>query len=479
MQKKTKLFNRLFITTAVAMAVGVAVALFVLSVTASEFFSKEKKSVMLDACSSVSQYCTGTTDTLAEKFESVYPIAVSAAGCDMFVTDPSGRVISCSCNEYTSDGSCTHSKARIKKSVLSRANSNDRFELGNFGGSFSEPYYISVSTIKNESGKSNISGYVFCVCAASSVRNYYYNLMKIYIVSTVITLILMFAAQYFSTLRIRRPLKQMSQAAIKMSKGDFSQRIPVTGNDELGELAVAFNRMTTSLAKAENTRSSFIANVSHELKTPMTTISGFVDGILDGTIPPEKQPYYLEIISNETKRLSRVVQSMLSLARLESGASKLNLHNFDISGLVCAVVVAREQSITEKDINILGLDGLTPIYVRADRDLIHQVVYNLVDNAVKFTENGGYIEFSVTNDEKNTCCVKIKNSGKGIPHDALPLVFDRFYKQDRSRSLSKNSTGLGLYLAKTIIELHNGKISVNSKENEFVEFKFYLPSAND
>lgn len=268
----------------------------------------------------------------------------------------------------------------------------------------------------------------------------------------------------------------MSQAAAALANGDFSRRIPVTSNDELGELATAFNQMTNSLSRLEGVRRSFIANVSHELKTPMTTISGFIDGIIDGTIPPEKQPYYLNIISQETKRLSRVVQSMLSLAQLESGKATLNLHRFDMSSLVCAVVVAREQSINEKNIEIRGLDDLQTTFVRADRDLIYQVVYNLVDNAVKFTNDGGYIEFCV-HTVKGGVQVKVKNSGQGISPEALPLVFERFYKEDRSRSQRKNSTGLGLYLAKTIINIHGGSISVNSLEQKYVEFEFTLPSS--
>ena len=266
----------------------------------------------------------------------------------------------------------------------------------------------------------------------------------------------------------------MSEAARAMAKGDFSRRIPVTSDDEIGELAVAFNGMTNSLSRLEETRKSFIANVSHELKTPMTTIGGFIDGIIDGTIDYEHQNHYLGIALGEVKRLSRMVDSMLSLSRLESGEFTPKYERFDFREQVLNIVIGQEQRITQKSIEIIGLDELPEVTVNADKDLIYRVIYNLVDNAIKFTEQEGKISFIVKTDAKNVT-FKIKNTGVGIPKSDLPLVFDRFYKVDKSRSDNKNSTGLGLYMAKTIIQNHGGSISVSSVENAVTAFEFTLP----
>jgi signal transduction histidine kinase len=221
-------------------------------------------------------------------------------------------------------------------------------------------------------------------------------------------------------------------------------------------------------------RKSFVANVSHELKTPMTTIGGFIDGILDGTIEPEKQDYYLGIVSDEVKRLSRLVEAMLSMAKLESGEFNLKPEVFDLRELLISVVISQEQRIEGKKLEIKGLDETESISVKADRDLIYQAVYNLVDNAIKFSDDGGEISFMLKR-ENNKTVFTLSNTGSGIPEKDLPFIFERFYKVDKSRAASKNSTGIGLYIVKTVIAAHLGSVSVSSKENEFTIFKIVLP----
>ncbi|MEE0808660.1 MAG: HAMP domain-containing sensor histidine kinase, partial [Acutalibacteraceae bacterium] len=214
-----------------------------------------------------------------------------------------------------------------------------------------------------------------------------------------------------------------------------------------------------------------------ELKTPMTTIGGFIDGIIDGTIEPERQSHYLGIALAEVKRLSRMVDSMLSLSRLESSEFTPQYEKFDFREQILTVVISQEQRITQNNIEIIGLDELPEVTVNADKDLIYRVIYNLVDNAIKFTGTKGKISFDVKTDAKNVT-FKIKNTGVGIPKSDLPLVFDRFYKVDKSRSYNKESTGLGLYMAKRIIQNHGGSISVSSVENAVTTFEFTLPINN-
>ena len=274
-----------------------------------------------------------------------------------------------------------------------------------------------------------------------------------------------------------RPLRSMSAAVKRFGGGDFSVRVPVASDDEIGHLALAFNEMANSLSNSEGMRRSFIANVSHELKTPMTTIAGFIDGILDGTIPEDQQKKYLKIVSDEVKRLSRLVKSMLDLSRIDSGEMVLHPTCFDLSKTIFTTLLTFEKSIEDRNIEIRGMDSLGQQMVYGDQDLLHQVVYNLIENAVKFTNEGGYISFQVT-DSIDRTCITIENSGPGIEPEELPMIFDRFYKTDKSRSRDKNGMGLGLYIVKTVIKLHGGDITVASKQGEFSRFVFYIPNKN-
>ena len=227
-------------------------------------------------------------------------------------------------------------------------------------------------------------------------------------------------------------------------------------------------------ARADVLRKEVIANVSHELKTPMTTIGGFIDGILDGTIDSSKSSYYLRIVSDEVKRLSRLVTGMLNMSKIEAGQLKIQPKEFDISAMTFKTMLGFERIIDEKKIEVRGLDKVGPVNICADEDMINQVVYNLIDNAVKFTDEGGYIEVAIKSDSEKVI-FSIKNSGKGISHEDAGQVFERFYKTDKSRSYDVKGAGLGLYIVKTVIDMHGGQITVNSEPGEYTQFVFWLP----
>ncbi|MBR0412494.1 MAG: HAMP domain-containing histidine kinase [Eubacterium sp.] len=294
---------------------------------------------------------------------------------------------------------------------------------------------------------------------------------------TMVALICMgvgFIMIWMLTKRMVTPLQQMSIAANRFAVGDFSYRVNVSGNDELADLGTAFNDMADALDKLESSRRSFVANVSHELKTPMTSIAGFIDGILDGTIPREKQDYYLKLVSDEVRRLSRLVVAMLNMSKMESGDFEMNPKNYNISDQIVQILLTFEQKIETKHVEILGLDHMKPHRVHADPDMIYQVIYNLFDNAVKFTNIGGYIGVDITElDEKVQ--ITIKNSGEGIKSYELPHLFERFYKVDKSRSLDASGAGLGLYIVKMMVEMNGGKIRAQSNSSSTAEFIFTLP----
>lgn len=470
---KLKLFKKYFFTTSLIIVFSLSVMMMILSFALNNHLAKEKYKSLSISCIEVTEYISELSDggIGREDFVKTLNAIASVSDVDILICDSKGSVIVCGCDDWINDGKCFHSENIIPNDALSGTGGKSSFKLGTLD-IYKKPHYIASEPIYGD-GNQRV-GTVFSTAPLSAIRELMLTIIRLYLLSAIIPIILMFFAIYTMTYRMTKPLKLMSEASKAMAKGDFSKRIPVTSDDEIGELAVSFNQMTNSLVQLEGMRKSFVANVSHELKTPMTTIGGFIDGILDGTIEPEKQRYYLSIVSDEVKRLSRLVQSMLSMAKLESGEFVLKPELFDFRELLCGIVISQEQRIESQKLNITGLDEIQSISVNADRDLIHQVIYNLVDNAIKFTDESGTIDFKVKKESKRLVFT-ITNTGKGIPENELPYVFDRFYKGDKSRSAVKNSTGLGLYIVKTILKAHGGSISVTSRENDFTAFSVTLP----
>ena len=273
-----------------------------------------------------------------------------------------------------------------------------------------------------------------------------------------------------------RPLRQMAAAARRFGHGDLSTRVQVSpkSTEEIADLAQAFNSMAVSLEKSEQRRQEFVANVSHELKTPMTTIGGYIDGMLDGTIPPDKQQHYMQIVSSEVRRLSRLVRNMLDISRLQAqGVDEARKTRFDMTDVIGDVLIAFEQKINAKHLNVNVDLPDRAVWTRAERDSIMQVTYNLVDNAIKFCPDGGQLTLRVFADGGKAHTV-IQNTGPTIDPEELPLLFDRFHKADKSRSADREGWGLGLYIAKAIVGAHGGDIHATS-ENGVTAFEFTLP----
>lgn len=362
----------------------------------------------------------------------------------------------------------------LPQTVISDVTNNaNLYELSNLENTFSEKRRNLFSVVRGDGG--NVEGLI--LVSSPSVGNPLLigTMQKTMIAASLWVLLAAIIAVYVISQRISEPIKSIGKAAKSFALGDFSVRVDVTSRDEVGQLAVAFNNMAASLAKTDELRSAFVANVSHDLRTPMTVISGYVDGILDGTIPEEKRDYYLGIISGEVRRLSRLVNSLLEISRMQSGDRKLTMTNFNITEKARQVLLSFEQKIDEKHFEI-DFNSPEDIFVNADTDAIHQVLYNLCDNAVKFTPEGGTIRFTIEKRDKKAF-IAIRNSGDGIPEEELPYVFERFYKSDRSRGLDKTGTGLGLYISKTNVNMHGEELTVQSVYGEFCEFSFTLPLA--
>lgn len=361
----------------------------------------------------------------------------------------------------------------LDRSVIQNISSEGYFSSGatleNF---FSERVFSFSLPVHTEKGEFIVIIYT----ATGDYNNLVAEIIRTFALVLAISVAITFTILYFVTKNMMKPVSDMMKAAERFGKGDFSEKLRITDSDEFGELAAAMNNMANSLEGLESSRKSFIANVSHELKTPMTSIGGFVDGILDGTIPPEMHKQYLTIVSEEINRLSRMVRSMLNISKYESGEIKMKQEEFDITALTVKTVFLFEKRITDRHVDVLGLDS-PPHYIIADSDLVQQIIYNLIENAIKFVDIGGYIAFSFTKEDGKTY-VAVRNSGGGLTEEEIPKVFERFYKTDESHGKDKTGVGLGLAIVRSIVNLHDGHIIVKSKPGEYTEFSFGLKTSN-
>ncbi len=302
------------------------------------------------------------------------------------------------------------------------------------------------------------------------------NIASNFIVASIISLIVSIALSYALSYRISKPLKAMNEAAMKLASGDFSMRVN-SGNEntvgEINELINTFNDMAESLQCLEENQRSFTASIAHELRTPMTSIIGFIDSILDGTIPKEKADEYLKICLAEARRLSRLITGIMDVSQIEIKTQKLEYEPFDINECIRRQIVKYQDRISEKDIDVSVEFNSEECICLCDSDSITRVVINILDNAIKFVNIGGYIKVDV-HTRGSKAYISIENSGDGISNKDLKRIFDKFYKTDRSRGLDKNGIGLGLYLVKNIISLHDESIDVSSEEGKFTRFTFTL-----
>ncbi len=391
-------------------------------------------------------------------------------GNQIFLCDDTGTVISCSCMEVP----CAHVGKQISESVIStitKSGSLDSFT--DLGGFYRSPCYVVALPVTADTTGQTL-GFLFVSADMASLMRLWNNLLLIFFIMLAIVLCLMLLVSYSNSHHQIRPLNDMAAAASKFAHGDFSARVRDEGRDDaIGQLTTAFNDMAESLEKSEDLRREFISNVSHELKTPMTSIAGFADGLLDGTIPKEQADHYLTIISSETKRLNRMVRRMLDLSRLQAeDPGQLLKMQFDVSELLRRTLLSLIGKIEAKQLDVDTQIPEEPIIARGSEDMINQVVFNLLDNAIKFAKPGTQLGLSLWK-QGNKAYVSVKDTGEGIPADDLPFIFDRFHKSDRSRSLDREGVGLGLHIVKTILNRHNEDITVTSMNN-VVEFVFSL-----
>lgn len=413
-------------------------------------------------------------ETSYELLSNTLLIVSKATMSDYFIVDSDGRVRICKdMSEYNGVSECSeHANMVIPEQYMTRALKNgfsdyatdDVFGLGKF-----------VVAVPTETGNQS-QAVVFAVeDAITGLLPYVLNTMMVFSLTILVLLVLCFIIIYVFTKGLTDPLYEMQEVTRHFAKGEFEHRANENyRKGYLSDFAKSLNKMADELAADEEAQRSFVANVSHELKTPMTTIGGFIDGILDGTIPPEQQKGYLTIVSNEIKRLSRTVVSMLNLSKIEAGEVSIAPVKYDIGKQIFDTLLSFEKQINDKNISVEGFEDMGSVPINADKDLIQQVIYNLFDNAVKFTPENGVISVHAQNEDGKTV-VSIRNTGTGVSDEEISRIFERFYKVDKSRSYDVKGVGLGLYIVKTIINMHDGEITARSENGKYIEFCFEIP----
>ena len=395
-------------------------------------------------------------------FQQLAATAAMISDMDILVCDEEGHVLLST--DETMEGQSITIPEGVMSAVLEQGTWAGRSRLDQLYES--KRFVGGVSVVSPTTGK--VLGSVFTVSSGDTVDALWRTFAGLLVV-----LMISFVATSVTTMRQIKPIREMAQATRCYAEGDFDIRMNDYGrDDEIGELAASFNNMAERLQQTERQRREFIANISHELKTPMTTIAGYTDGILDGTIPPENEKQYLQIIANESRRLSRLVRRMLDVSQLQAMDPLRNGNHFDICESMRRVLISMEKKINDRHLDVEADIPDEPILVLGDNDMITQVLYNLLENAAKFAREGSTLYLGVTMMD-GKARVTVRNVGDTIPAEELPLLFERFHKSDKSRSEDKDGYGLGLYIVKTILQQHKEDISVTS-ENGVTTFTFSL-----
>ncbi len=470
--KQSKFQRNLFKKYITVAGVFTFVCLVIFGVVITSFFSdfwiKEQYTTLERNAASVSRqisYMKGQNIYNIDHTTAVAAEAGESVGGYVFITDRTGRIITSNLAQTSAHGQ------NIPSWILKTSLQGEFNGMTDMNGILKNRCFFASNTIADENGE--VFGIVYTGVSVTKLSRYIVKLVIIFVSVSLFIMLMVTAGAYVLATQLVRPLREMGAAAKRMANGDYSTKIKVTRNDEIGQLEEAFNEMAESVSRTESSRRGFIANVSHELKTPLTTISGFIDGILDGTIDADSQNRYLSIVSGEVKRMNALVMSMFNLSRLESGAMKPDFKDIDPAKTIVSVILSFEKRINEKNIDVQGLEELGSYTVSADEGLFHQAIYNIVDNAVKFTNQNGRI--NVWCEQKDgKIAIRIRNSCKGIPAGELSKIFDRFYKTDASRGIDKTGAGLGLSLVKTVVDIHNGSVTVRSAEGKYAEFEILL-----
>ena len=472
-------FSRTLTTTVMIMILALTLVGTFFQVLVEDYLNESAVKDLQQNCDAIADLASAyyaEDAVLSRRFMVNLDVASQVSGTDVIIFNANGKVLMCS-DILTG---CDHQGLRLNESYLAKVFENGSdVAIGTVPNLYKEPRFV-VSSVIRDYATENPLGIVVVSRPTGDTSSIMARISNIFIVVSLLVMVVSFLVMLIMLKRQNDPLKQMASVARSFGHGNLDARVRLSDSyaEEVEDLALAFNNMAQELQKSEYQRKEFVANVSHELKTPMTTISGYIDGILDGTIPENRHRYYLQIVSDETKRLSRLVRSMLDVSKLQNqgGIPEDKKVHFDMEEAIGQVLITFEKKITDKNLEVDVDMPEHPVYTFAAQDMVTQVIYNLLDNAVKFCPEGGTLGLRVK-EGGNKIYISVSNGGETIPPEELPLVFDRFHKTDKSRSQNRDGWGLGLYIVKTIVCSHGENISVSSRDGR-TEFTFTMPLVN-
>lgn len=447
----------------------VVVATFVSDMTISHLTKEKADALYREATLIANTYATDLYNSEAslEAVKSQLDALDTYLDATIWIINPSGRMV------LDSSAPVDVENEVVIENFDPTITAGSYYTEGNFFQTFNEEMLSVFAPITSNY---KVKGYVVILASMIGIQEETNQLLNISYLMLIILFLLSLIILIFFTEIIYIPLRKITEATEQYASGNMHYEFSVESEDEMGYLAATLSYMASEIARSEDDQKKFVANVSHDFRSPLTSISGYLKAMIDGTIPPEQYEKYLTIVLNETERLTKLTNSLLTLNNLNTKGMMLNRSDFDINTIIRNVAASFEGTCRQKMIGIeLVLTG-DEMYVVADMDKIQQVLYNLLDNAIKFSHHNSVIKLETT-EKHNKIFVSVKDSGIGIPKDDLKLIWDRFYKSDLSRGKDKKGTGLGLSITKEIIQSHGENINVISTEGVGTEFIFSLPKS--
>ena len=448
----------------------IVVATFVSSMTVDNLKKDKADTLYREATLIANTYASDlyNSETTLEAVKNELDALETYLNASIWIINPSGRIV------LDSSAPVDVENEVVIENFDSTITEGSYYIIGDFFGTFTEDMLSVFAPITSDF---KVKGYVVIHSSMSSLQAASDSLLNISYITLVILFLLSLIILIFFTEMVYIPLRKITEATEHYASGNMHYEFTVESEDEMGYLAATLSYMASEIARAEDDQKKFVANVSHDFRSPLTSIRGYLEAMLDGTIPPEQHEKYLTIVLNETARLTKLTNSLLILNNLNMKGIFLDKTDFDINTTIRNVAASFEGTCREKKIAIELLLTGEEMFVTADMGKIQQVLYNLLDNAIKFSHHNSIIKLETT-EKHNKIFISVKDSGIGIPKDNLKLIWDRFYKSDISRGKDKKGTGLGLSITKEIIQSHGEHINVISTEGVGTEFIFSLPKSD-
>ena len=448
----------------------IVVATFVSSMTSDNLKKDKADTLYREATLIANTYASDlyNSEATLEAVKSELDALDTYLNATIWIINPSGRMVLDSSTPMDVENEV------VIENFDSTITEGSYYIIGDFFGSFTEDMLSVFAPITSDF---KVKGYVVIHTSMSNIQNATNSLLNISYIMLIILFLLSLIILIFFTEIVYIPLRKITEATEQYANGNRHYELSVESGDEIGYLAATLSYMASEIARSEDDQKKFVANVSHDFRSPLTSIKGYLEAMLDGTIPPEQHEKYLSIVLNETERLTKLTNSLLTLNNLNTKGMLLDKTDFDINTIIRNVAASFEGTCREKKIAIDLVFTGEEMYVTADMGKIQQVLYNLLDNAIKFSHHNSVIKLETT-EKHNKVFVSVKDSGIGIPKDNLKLIWDRFYKSDLSRGKDKKGTGLGLSITKEIIQSHGEHINVISTEGVGSEFIFSLPKSD-